>query len=158
MMTHDRYIAIETRIGVVLNAIVGGAFVFLMFGGLANVGLWGMQGLAFDLLPTTFMISLMMTIGLTLMTRSRVQKGKIGPTAYNRRLPTNVILRGLTLAIIMTLLLVPLSIGLLMLLWTVTGDWPFLIVLGFKSAFSVLIGVVLTPVILRAAFNDGFKT
>ncbi len=154
-MTHDRYIAVESRIGVALNAIVGGGFVFLMFGGLTKIGLWGMQGLAFDLLPTTFMISLMMTIGLTLLTRARVRKGAIGPLAYKRRLPGNVILRGLMLAIVMTLVLAPISVGLLALIWPTTGDWPFLIVLAFKIAYSVLIGVLLTPVILRAAFNDG---
>jgi hypothetical protein len=154
-MDHDRYIAIETRIGIGLNAVVSGAFVFLMFGGQATIKLWGMGGLAFDLVPTTFMITLMMTVALTLITRSRLKKGAVGPLMSARRLPGNVLLRGLTLALLATLVFVPVSVGALTLIWPMTGDWSFLVVLAFKIVYSAVLGIVLTPVILRAAFNDG---
>ena len=55
----------ETMISTVPNALVSAAFVWLLFAGQATVSLWGISGLAFDLVPTTFMLTLMTTIGLT---------------------------------------------------------------------------------------------
>ena len=154
-MEHSRYVMIETILSVILNTIVGGIFVFVMFSGMERIGLWGEAGLAFDLVPTVFMITLMTTIALTLLTRSRVKAGKVAPMRMDSRLPTNPILRGLVLALTATIALVPASVLILWLIWPTTGDWSFMAVLVFKCVFSAALGLLVTPIIVRNALKHG---
>jgi hypothetical protein len=151
---HVRYVRIETGISIVLNAVVGAVFVRLMFGGRSTVGLWGTDGLAFDLLPTVFMITLMTTIALTLITRARVRKGAVPPmTDMGPRLPRPAPVRALLLAGAAALAIVPVSVLALWAVWT--GPWSYGAVMAFKIAFSALVGLLVTPPILRAALRDG---
>lgn len=154
-MEHSRYVMIETILSVILNTIVGGIFVFVMFGGMEQIGLWGEAGLAFDLVPTVFMITLMTTIALTLLTRSRMRAGKVAPIVMDSRLPKNPILRGLVLAVSATIAIVPVSVLILWLIWPTTGDWSFVAVLIFKCIFSALLGLLVTPIIVRNALKRG---
>lgn len=153
-MEHSRYIRTETTISAVLNAVIGAAFVFLMFGGMQTIGLWGANGLAIDLLPTVFMITLMTTVGLTLITRARVRAGKVPKRSGRSSLSNNVFARALVLAAGSTIAFVPASVLGLALIWAVSGDWLFIAVLVFKVMYSALLGVIVTPIILRAALAD----
>ena len=154
-MPHQRYILIETIISAVLNAIVGTLFVFLMFGGMPQIGLWGEAGLAFDLVPTVFMITLMTTIALTLITRSRIAAGKVARAAPVSGLPSNPIVRGLLFAVAAALTIAPVSAAILYAIWPVTGDWTFNTVLVFKIAYCALLGLLITPTIVRHALRSG---
>lgn len=150
---HARYIRTETIVAMVLNAIVGAVFVWLMFGGQSAIGLWGQDGLAFDLLPTVFMITLMTTIALTLITRARMRKGAVPPMTGASRLPRLLPLRAVLLAVAAVVAIVPVSVFLLWAIWS--GPWSYGAVMAFKVAFSVLLGLLVTPPILRAALRDG---
>lgn len=153
---HKRYVAVETAVGVVLNIVVGALFVWLMFGGRARVGLWGADGLAFDLVPTVFMITLMTTVALTLITRARIRKGAVPPMRDSGRpIPGIVPLRALLFALVATVAIVPLSVAILWLVWR--GDWSFGAVMGFKIAYCAVLGLLVTPPILRAALRDGVR-
>lgn len=152
-MPHSRYIMVETLIAIVLNIIVSAVFVFIMFGGMEKIGLWGTAGLALDLVPTVFMITLMTTIALTLIARSRIAAGTVLPDQRPSRLPANPVLRGLVLAVVATVLIVSVSVAILSALWPVTGDWSFTAVLVFKCAFSAALAIAVTPVIVRHALR-----
>lgn len=151
---HRKYIRIETGIAIVLNAIVGALFVWILFGGKTQIGLWGDAGLAFDLLPTVFMITLMSTVALTILTRKRLRGGAVPPlTDRGPRLPRFVLLRALLLAAVATIAIVPLSVLALSLVWT--APWSFGAVLIFKIIYSAALGLIVTPVIVTAALRDG---
>lgn len=157
---HRRYFAIEIAIGMVLNAVISAAFAWGIFRGVAHVPLWaGTRGMAFDLVPTVFMITLMMTIALTLITRARLRRGAAPALAWSRDshvllrlLPRNAVGRGLCLAAGATIVLVPLSVACLAGAGFQTMAFgPFV---WFKVAYGVALAVLVTPIILLCAFGD----
>lgn len=149
-----RFLLVQVALAIPVNALLGALFVWIVFGGQARVALWGVTGLAADLVPTTFMITLMTTIGLTLATRSALQAGKLHQTVP-RRLPRSPIIRGLTFALVATFMLVPVTVLALWLIWS--GDWRYTTVLWFKIAYVVLLGLMVTPVIVLSALSDGAR-
>lgn len=66
---HRRYLVVETAISIGVNAAVSAAFAWGLFRGVTRVPLRGAQGIGADLVPTVFMITLMLTLALTLVTR-----------------------------------------------------------------------------------------
>lgn len=147
------YLRTQLIVAAILNALLSALFVWLVFGGMERIELWGGTGLAADLVPTTFMITLMTTIGLTFATRATIRKGALEALPPVRWLPANVFLRALLLALGATLLLVPLSAGILAAIWT--SDWSYEAVLWFKIAFGVALGFLVTPIVVRGALGDG---
>lgn len=147
-----RFLTVEIIVNAVASGILSAAFVRLMFGGMALVPLWGADGLAFDLVPTTFMITLMMTLGLTLFTRWRCATGRAPRCDGRSRLPTRVWLRAPLLAAALTVLLVPAAV---LLLWLAGPDiWTYGAVMVFKIVYGVALAAALTPVINLAAMRD----
>jgi hypothetical protein len=149
---HRKFLWTQQAVSVVLNGIISALFVWLVFGGMERIGLWGAAGLAADLVPTTFMITLMMGIGLTLMTRGAVRKGQVPPLSSKSVLPRNVLLRAPLLAIAATATLVPLSVLMLWLLWS--RDWTYGEVMTFKIVYGVALGAIVTPIVIGAALRD----
>ena len=99
-----RLIARETAVSVAINSALNLGFTWLAFGGADEARVWGAGGLLFDLVPTCFMIGLM---------------GSVVPSLINRRhlSPRTtirfILLRGLLLALLSALVLVP-SVALLL--------------------------------------------
>ncbi|MFN3388280.1 MAG: hypothetical protein ACK40O_05065 [Allosphingosinicella sp.] len=149
---HRRFLNVQLAVSALLNAAISALFVWIVFGGRALVPLWGARGLAIDLVPTTFMITLMTAIALTLATRAAVRSGRLPRLDRRRRLPRPVLLRAPLLALAFTLALVPLSALLLSLVWT--GDWSYRAVMAFKIAYGVGLGFLVTPVVVRAVLAD----
>lgn len=147
-----QFLAIQLGISAVLNALISALFVWIVFRGQDRIGLWGGKGLAADLVPTTFMITLMSAIALTIATRSAVRSGKVEARTGAWRLPRNPALRGLTLAFAATLILVPLSVAALAFLWE--SDWSYRTVMAFKIGYGVVLGTIVTPIIVYAALGD----
>ena len=144
----------ETLISTVPNAVVSAGFVWLVFAGQDTIPLWGMAGLAFDLVPTTFMLTLMTTIALTLIFRKRRRDGAL-PLAgvpVPLRVPHNPVLRGVTFGLGLLVLFVPASVALLAAIWQ--GDWSFEKVLAFKIFYGVLVGWAATPLVVLAALRE----
>ena len=152
MTATQRILATEAAISIVPNALVSALFVWLMFGGRATVPLWGVQGLAFDLVPTTFMLTLMTAIALTLIVRARRRGGLAQVPPGAPHLPANVVLRGIVLGLTLCGLFLPVSILLLWLGWG--GDWSYGSVMAFKIAYGVAVGLVATPLVVLAALRD----
>lgn len=156
---HRRYLAVETATSVVLNIVVSAAFAWIPFHGADNVPLWGPRGIAVDLVPTTFMITLMVSIALTLITRRRVRTGQVAglnPAVVGfsgfRWLPRQVVWRALALATALTAILVPAFVALFVVAHVEL--LPFDAFFVFKLIYGGLLAVVVTPVILLAALAD----
>ncbi|MBA3895576.1 MAG: hypothetical protein H0X36_00230 [Sphingomonadaceae bacterium] len=152
-----KFVWIQQAVSAVLNALVSALFVWVMFGGLTAVELWGKTGLAFDLVPTTFMITLMTAVALTLVTRAAVRNGQVPPLATSGLpLPRHLLLRAPLLALAATMTLVPLSVGVLRSTWH--GDWSYGAVMIFKIAYGVMLGAIITPIVIKAALADPAST
>ncbi|MEQ5788881.1 hypothetical protein J3454_13360 [Erythrobacter sp. NFXS35] len=146
----------ETLISTLPNAVVSAGFVWLLFREQATIPLWGMNGLAFDLVPTTFMLTLMTTIALTLVFRKRRRDGVLpsaGASPAPLALPHNPLLRGLVFGIGLLLLFVPISVFALSAIWR--GDWTYAEVLAFKIVYGVLVGWAATPLVVLAVMREG---
>lgn len=150
---------VETAISIVANTIVSGLFAWGIFHGVEVIPLWGAKGIAVDLIPTVFMITLALTIALTLITRGRIRKGKLPRPAWSRKdlglirlMPANVGLRAFAFAALMTVILVPLSV--LLLVVANVSDMSFNVFFVFKLIYGAMYAVLVTPLILLRAFAD----
>ena len=146
-----KFLNIQLAVSAVLNAVFSAGFVVLLFGGMEQVGLWGMDGLAFDLVPTTFMITFITTLVLTIVTRNAAHQG-LTPLPEPHRLPSSVLLRAAALGAGAVILLVPPMVLVLWLVWN--GDWSYGSVMVFKIIYGVALGFVVIPTVVRAALAD----
>ena len=154
---HRRYLLIETAVSTVFNTAISALFAFLLAQGAPTVPLWGATGMAFDLLPTVFMITLVTTLIVTLLTRKRIRAGKVPPLGAGEGgwlgwAPRNAALRALVYAGLLALVLVPVSIAVLVLLGV--HALPFHIFLPYKMIYGAALSILATPLIARAALAE----
>lgn len=81
---HRGNLITQTIISIVFNTIISGVFARAIFHGVEQIPPWGAQGIVVDLVPTVFMITLMLTVILTLITRGRLRKGKLPAPLWGR--------------------------------------------------------------------------
>jgi hypothetical protein len=133
-----RYVAIETAIAAVINAVLSLIFVFLIFGGRARVPAFGTDGVVLDAIPQTLMVSLMSIVVPGLLTAKRVRDGKVeggpAPTAGA------ILSRGGIVAVLAALVLTALQFALLSL---GPPDYPFGPVLAAKMLYGAVLGAVI---------------
>jgi hypothetical protein len=101
------------------------------------------------------MLTLMTTIALTLIFRSRRRAGALpsaNPLSGPLPLPRHPVLRGLALGFVLLVVFVPASIAVLSAIWT--DDWSFERVLGFKIVYGIVVGWVATPLVVLAALRE----
>lgn len=156
---HRKYILADFAFGAIPNALISAAAAYLIFRHSALVPLWGAQGIAFDLAPTVFMVTLMQLIICTVLTRNRIQAGAVPAIGVSRRnipilrmLPNNVVLRGLVVALPTTVILLPLSIIAMLALEIDSMSLSIFVV--FKTACGPAIGLVTAPIVYLAALSD----
>jgi hypothetical protein len=148
-----RYILTETLISMAVNAAFSAGFAFLIFGRRADTGLWGLDGLALDFAPQTFMIAMMSVLVPTALTRRRIGSGALaaGGRAPSR-LPGNLLVRALLVALAATVVLGGTATALLAAAWN--GPLTFGAVLLLKISYGALVALAVTPPALRAALRD----
>ena len=163
---HQKYVKGETMVSIVLSIIISLVFAWLVFPATGVIPMGGMGGIAFDLLPTTFMIIMMTTVALSILTGARRKKGAVSPlnlavpgSGLNLRLarvlPDNFFLRGLVLAISGCIIFIPLTIAGLDAAGV--GSMTFWTFMGFKAVYGAFLAVLFTPVILIAALGAGTR-
>ncbi|MGJ7511999.1 hypothetical protein [Variovorax sp. GT1P44] len=118
--------------------------------------LWGTDGMAMDLVPTVFMITLVGNLIVTLLTRKRVRDGRVPPLGPPHgpavRLPRNALLRVLGLALLLTIVLVPLSVAALASLGL--HSMPATPFIAYKLIYGMGVGALSAPLVIRAALPD----
>ena len=147
------YLAREVLISLLINAILSALFVWLVFGTVSVVPVWGAGGLAFDFLPQTFMISLMSVLVPSALTRRRRRGGAVERCEpFLPWLPRNLFLRALSVAVVSTILFS--SAGALLLDAAASEPVPIAIVAAFKTAYGALVAIIVTPLALCVALGE----
>jgi hypothetical protein len=149
----SRYILVETAISMAINAAISAGFALLVFGGRAEIGLWGPGGLAFDFAPQTFMIAGMSVLVPTTLTRRRIRTGLLPPgNGPPSRFPRNLLARALLVALAATIALGGAAVAILAATWS--GPAAFAAVLPLKIIYGAGVALVVTPLALKAALLD----
>jgi hypothetical protein len=154
MNGHSRYVLIETLISVAINILISALFMFLVFGSMRSIELWGVHGLALDFVPQTFMITLMSVLVPSWLTRRRMRSGRITMLVKRARgrPPRNIFVRAVVIGVVLTVLLGGCALLVTAELWRVPE--PFWHVLPFKLAYGALVAAIATPLGLRATLSE----
>lgn len=155
MSPATRYIRTETAISVAINAVLSALAFVLVFGLRGPVPVWGAGGLVLDGLPQGFMIALMSTLVPGVLTVRRLRRGALAPDALRdgalaARLPANLLLRALVLALL-TALGAMAILALAGFLAGAPGVVNWSLALCGKVLLGALLAVLVTPFALRAA-------
>ncbi len=153
----QHYIQRETLLGCAINAAIALFFAALLFHNTPTIPLWGTQGIAVDLIPTVFMLTLFGSLAISLLTRQRLRQGRIAPpqarpsswisALASLPLPARTVI----VAVLMTVALVPVTCLALMTLAVDTlAFWPFV---AFKMVYAAIVGALSAPWILKAALT-----
>jgi hypothetical protein len=156
---HRKFLVKETLVGIMVNAVISGIIAFFMFRSQSEIPLWGKNGLFFDLIPTIFLMTFCMTLGMTPATRARIGKGKAPVAPWHRSeyavfrvFPRAFVLRAFVFGAMALLILLPTTTVLVSLL---NGcPMTFTEMLLFKICYGALIGLLLTPAITLVAMAD----
>lgn len=144
------YVARETAISVVINVVISLLFVWLVFGGDAEAA---RQDVLIDFIPQTFMIALMGSLIPAAITRGKLNRGAVaripGPPS---RLPHNLFLRSLLIAVAATLVVGGAAAILTVALLGTSIDLETLTIV--KACYGALVALIVTPPALRAALRD----
>jgi hypothetical protein len=110
------YVARETAVAFVANAVVNSTVVWLVFGGRNGIPLLGISGLALDFAPQLIIIGFIGSIVPALITRHRLAGGSLD-LPRSSSLPTRARLfrRSLIVGIALALMLGPIATALLLL-------------------------------------------
>lgn len=148
MASHSAYIRKETVISMAINAVISAAFTWAVFGGQQVAPMWTSGGVTADLLPQTFMVSVMSALVPTLLTRKRRRAGVISYDDRASRIPGNVLVRAIGIALVATIVLVGLAAAAI----AASGiEWigvPMLF--PAKIAYGAIVASIVTPLALRA--------
>lgn len=150
----QRYVAIEVAIGTLIAVAFSAAFTFAIFGGKAQVALWGTVGLAADTVPHTLGVLLPLVLVPTVITRRRLARGVVDALGTRPAwLPRRLLAR----ALLLTLAGLLLGGGAMLVALKLLGvaSLPFTAVLGLKVGYGAVLALATTPTVIRAALADG---
>lgn len=157
-MSMRRFLSIELAMAALCNGVLNIAMAHAIFGGKDDIGLFGMDGVAFDLVATTFFTGLLMVVLLTPVLRRRVARGSAPSLARQEvpwpanKLPRNTVLRGAILGVVGTVVIVP---AMVMVLGAAGMDsFAFEALVMFKAAFGATLGVVVAPLVIFPAIAN----
>jgi len=152
------YIARERVIGSIVNFVLSLVFTILLVPAASPISLWGPQGIAVDLVPTVFMLTLAGSLAITLLAKQRLRSGAIKPIpghlcgAVARALPDNVLLRIVMVAVVVTAVVVPASVVGLAL--ADVRSMSYGSYLAFKSIYGPFVGALSTATVVKAALRN----
>jgi hypothetical protein len=156
---HQTFIVKETVITIVVNVTLTGIITYLMFHDHGEIGLWGKNGIFFDLIPTIVIMTFLMTVVMTPVTRTRIKKGTAPAAPWQgtehyvfRFFSVPFFLRGLLFGLLALLILLPSTTGLLLVFNKFSMTVLQLIV--FKTFLAVFISLIFAPAILVLAMSD----
>ncbi len=152
------FLRVEMAVGAAVNGAITAGIAGLVFSGLDPVPVWGLGGLAVDLLPSTVLPVLAMGLLLPVVLRKRRAGGGLPDcdwsdlAGWSRFVPRGVVGRAVALALVWFILFAPTATA---LLWG--SGWtavPFTVVLAGKALYGALVGASVTPAILLPALCD----
>jgi hypothetical protein len=143
-------------IAAVVNAVINGSVAWLLFGGLSQVPLWGVRGIALDLTLTAFLLPLLYCVIATPPVRRAVRDGRFPPlppeTAPARWLPARARVRGLVLGAAAAATAAPATVAGLAASGLESLPNPGFVV--FKAAWAAALAACVGPVIVLTALAE----
>jgi hypothetical protein len=164
VQVHAAVVRKETLLNTVATMLIAAALSWLLFRGESSVvalapPVHGVLGIV----PGTFNFTLLVTLALTAVIRARTRRGECPrldrdePLRWVGWLPTHLLARALTTALLATLLFVPItlaSIGWLIRSGNVPEDWSFTSMLVFFVVYFAALSLVVTPTVVWRALAD----
>jgi len=154
---HRRYLIVEQGVGAALfNFLLNGVIAWALFRHLDVVPLWGDQSIAGDTIATGILLPLLTCLIVTGLVRRHVLAGNLPPLPAAHPavawMPQRAFVRGLVLALLASLTLVPTTLALLATLGVEGfGFWPFVL---FKAAWAAGAALIVTPLVALRAIGD----
>ncbi|MBC2670189.1 MHYT domain-containing protein [Novosphingobium piscinae] len=148
---HVTYIRRETLVSVVINTVLSAAAFWLVFRGQDPVQVWGLGYWVFDFIPQSFMIALMSTLVPGAIAGRAVRAGRIRPAGAPGRLPGNLVVRALLMAVLGVVLGTAAVAGLAGLAG-LSALSPSA-ALALKMVYGALLALIVTPLGLRRALS-----
>lgn len=146
-----QYVRRQTSVGVIIASVLTVLLFFVVFGGLATIPTWGPGGWVFDFLPQSFMIASMGTLVPGVLTRRKLRAGVVAALPGTTRLPRNLVVRALSLAVASAALGTALVAAVTFA--TQQESLAFAVALTLKVAYGALLAALITPLGLRAALT-----
>lgn len=150
-MDTAQYVRRGTVNSVIVSSVLTVLMFFLVFGGIDPVPTWGTGGWVFDFVPQGFMIALMSTLVPGLLARRYVRMRTVAILPGETRLPRNLLVRAVVLAVAAgvfgTALIGAAAFALQQ------PAFPFAVALILKVAYGAALAAVITPLGLRAALT-----
>lgn len=154
MSSRQQYLIKETLISVAINTGLSIGFVFLAFHGRSRIMLNGAHGIIVDMVPQTFMVTLMSCLVPGLLTSSRHAAGKLGwhQHAVSRSV-LHIWLRAPAVALLATCVVVASS-------WLsfphiIPGGLTFRELLISKAIFGMTLATLVTPWAILGVLGQG---
>ena len=154
----------ETTANTIATALIAAALTALIFRGRNTIPAFeAPPGGIFGILPGTFNFTLLVTLVLSLVIRARVRRGVAlraapgGGALRGSWLPANLLLRGLALAALATVVLVPLSAGAvrgLVGLEILPSHWSLVGMGTYFVLHFVVLSLLVTPPVVWRALQD----
>ncbi len=157
---HYRFIILEQMIVLaIINFILNGAIALGVNHGVKIIPLWGLISISGDTFATAFILTLLVGIIVTPITRKKIQSGHLPHSNWRRSsnailgiLPQKTFARSFVLALIYTIIVAPTTV---FVLWalniTQMHFWPFII---FKASFAAFMSVLVGPIVAICAIGD----
>lgn len=137
----------------IANAAINGGIAYLLFGGQAEVPLWGNPSLGVDTLVTIVMLTLITALMVNWSVGVAIKQGVVPPIeqaqglwkTWGQRLPNTSWPRAILLSVVALILVAPLVLGAFYALELHSFSTQVAIV--FKTVFATVLGLFVTPIV-----------
>lgn len=149
-MTAPRaYVRKQTAVSIVITMAISAGFFLVIFGNTDPIAVWAPDNLALDFLPQSGAAAFMAAQVPALQARAAIAKGRLPGTP-----PTvaSIVVRAIMLALL-ALGLGGVVIGTLKL--TGSAVFPWATAFAIKVAYGALLGLIITPLAVRAVLPKG---
>lgn len=99
MIAPENLIKRETLVSIVINVVISLAFFWLVFADTDPIPVWGVGNYVFDLIPQTFMITLMSVLVPGTIVARKLRAGNVGTFPVAKPLLRNRLVRAIVFAV-----------------------------------------------------------
>ena len=146
-----QYMVKETLFSVVFNIALNATIGILLFHAAETIPLYGPRSIAGDTIATAFLLSFLVSLIVSPLTKRRMRKGHIPnweqeATRYRvlRILPSGTLPGALVLAVLVTTVTIPIALATFNAL-SVT-ELTFIAFVAYKSTLAAILAAIVTPI------------
>jgi hypothetical protein len=157
---HYKFLIIDQGIlAFIINSTINAAIGYVIYISRLTLPLWGMTSIAGDIIIMTFLLTVIVSYLVTLATYKKIKNGRLEKATWRRLsnqflgiLPANTFLRAMILAVLFTIILVPIVIATLAALGI--NEMTIMTFVIFKGTLAGFLGIIVAPLSAVCAFGD----